>query len=81
MNCATCKHWTQSAEDYYHTTDNKTGRCSKINMIGSESFGENEETCEMEFVCKNGNLAFASDSDGYAAWVYTRANFGCVMHE
>lgn len=80
-NCKTCKHWTQSKDDYYHTADNKTGRCAKVNLIDSDAFDENEETYEMEFVCKTGALAFTSDSDGYAACLYTRADFGCVMHE
>ena len=81
MNCATCKHWRVNKEDYYHTADGKTGRCSKIEYISSDSFDENANTYEMEFICKTGSLAFACDTSGGNAWVHTRSDFGCVMHE
>lgn len=75
--CATCRHWEKYDEksDWWCGDENVErphGRspCNRITMIGDEARPVPKE-----------ELAHVQDGSQYAAVLYTKAEFGCVLHD
>jgi hypothetical protein len=66
--CGTCKHWSK---DGYPET---YGTCNAIEMWDKGLFWKPTPK-------NRGPLAYVQDASDYHASLYTRAEFGCVMHE
>lgn len=75
--CETCKYWDVRTDISVLTL----GQCELIPMW--EYATEWNEECDGRVVKEKHKdcLAFAEDGSGYIAFLLTRPNFGCPMHE
>lgn len=78
-NCLNCIHWvpdlSQHDLPYYRNLAewqkrNHLGRCAAVRML--------DDNGELEDVNK---LAFVVDAEHYAADLFTRAGFSCILHK
>lgn len=78
-HCATCKHWTTPEHDTGDWWSGSTsgvefphgrGECTRITMIGDSARP-----------VPKADLAHVEDGSGYRAGLYTKPEFGCVLHE
>ena len=74
--CDRCRFWVDPPDDWSH-------RAAYVQALRPGSVGRRCARVETEdgSPLKNGTLAFAVDSEEYAAWLETMPGFGCVQFE
>jgi hypothetical protein len=78
--CTTCQHW-KACETYETGHSVGLGRCTVTPMLwDSTQWSEDGEGREFLPEAQR-TTAFVQDGSDYAAYLYTRPEHGCVMHE
>lgn len=81
--CLTCKHWLRVCPHGYPQNE----RCYRCSVAGASGAVDNRRGYCMKADSSDGEpevegtLMWGIDGSEYKAGVYTRPEFGCVMHE
>jgi hypothetical protein len=84
--CATCKHWGPDAKGRWHRAcrrvlhDAEDAIYWDLKDMDWLSRSEQQERLK-QWGPMQSELAVVQDGSGYKATLYTRAEFGCVLHE
>jgi len=78
--CKTCKHWYAS-EKYTPGASLGLGLCKAAPMFWASTKWRDDGDGRAWTAESENKTAFVQDGSGYRAWLYTKAEHGCTMHE